>query len=93
LQRSRRPNSDGQRTRPGPNLVGCCGAMILGAVLWVAIIQGVRWCRVVLHGPYAHECLENLLLIGFGLVFVFWCMWQLARLEARGRCGRKGVRK
>jgi hypothetical protein len=90
-RRSRRPNRDGQRS-PGLNLLGCFGAMILGAVLWVAIIQGVRWCSVVVHGPYAHECFRNLFWIGL-LIFALWCMWKLAALEARGAFGRRGTRK
>jgi hypothetical protein len=53
----------------------------------------MSWFRIVLGGPYARQCFENLLLIGLGLVFVFWCMWQVARLEGRGRCGRKGGRR
>jgi len=81
--------SDGQRRSPGLNLVGCFGAITLGALLWLAIIQGVRWCRAVLQGPYAHECFANLFWIALG-VLALWCMWQLARLEARGQSGRKG---
>jgi hypothetical protein len=83
--------SDGQRTRPGANLLGCFGAMILGAVLWLAIIQGVRWLGIVWQGPYARECFGNLAWIGLA-VLALWCMWQLARLEARGQSGRKGGR-
>jgi hypothetical protein len=83
---------DGQRRTPGANLLGCFGAMILGAVLWLAIIQGVRWLGIVWQGPYARECFGNLFWIALGL-FAIWCGWRLARLEARGVCGRKGGRR